>query len=305
MTKAVLKRIAHISDIHFGRISNQNVVKALVEDINKAKVDLVVVSCDLTQRAFGHQFRAARRMLKAFDAPTLVVPGNHDVFPLWRLFSRLLDPLRRYKNIISRDLAPRKVLYSSGSATASDAKKTSTRVVDGLVLVESTVRRETVPEVVVQGINSAFGWTVQGGRITAKELDQIKTGFKGVPKSAFKVLVVHHHLAELEELGDHDLSKGAHEAFATAHEMNVDLILSGHLHISHVAHVSIHEGANPIIVATSGTSTSSRGRGQDPLGNYYNLIEVQDGRVDIEEKRFDAAHSTFTRSAQNSFRRNN
>ncbi|MDG1755160.1 MAG: metallophosphoesterase, partial [Rhodothermales bacterium] len=63
-----MTRIAHISDIHFGRIAYANdaqidIVQALIDDINAASVDLVVVSGDLTQRAFGHQFRAARRML--------------------------------------------------------------------------------------------------------------------------------------------------------------------------------------------------------------------------------------------------
>ncbi|MDA0874371.1 MAG: metallophosphoesterase, partial [Bacteroidetes bacterium] len=62
-----MTRLAHISDIHFGRIAHPGIVDALVSDINAAKVDLVVVSGDLTQRAFGHQFRAARRMLEAFD----------------------------------------------------------------------------------------------------------------------------------------------------------------------------------------------------------------------------------------------
>ena len=77
---AALTRIAHISDIHFGRIAHPEIVDALVRDINAANVKLVVVSGDLTQRAFKHQFKAARQMLDAFDAPTLVVPGNHDVF---------------------------------------------------------------------------------------------------------------------------------------------------------------------------------------------------------------------------------
>jgi 3',5'-cyclic AMP phosphodiesterase CpdA len=54
-----LTRIAHISDIHFGKISHPTIVEALVRDINESIVDLVVVSGDLTQRAFGHQFRAA------------------------------------------------------------------------------------------------------------------------------------------------------------------------------------------------------------------------------------------------------
>ncbi len=247
-----MTRIAHISDIHFGRIKHPSIVQALIDDINDAEADLVVVSGDLTQRAFGHQFRAARRMLDAFDAPTLVVPGNHDVFPWWRILSRLFDPLRRYRKLIQPNLAPR----WKG---------------DG---------------VIVQGINSAFGWSIQGGRITDLELQQIEDGFTDALKDDFRVLVVHHHLAELEELGDHDLSRGAQKAFDTAHAAGVGLILCGHLHQSHVAHVSVHEGARPIIVATSGTSTSSRARGEDRSANFYNQIQITPEQITVEERRF-------------------
>ena len=263
-------------------------MEALVRDINESIVDLVVVSGDLTQRAFGHQFRAARRMLEAFDAPTLVVQGNHDVFPWWRLGSRLFDPLRRYKRLITADLAPRLEL---GGPEAEVRPETSSDKI------------QPAAHVVVQGINSAFGWTIQGGRITKKELSQIREGFSDVPKGVFRVLVVHHHLAELELLGYHDLSKGAHDAFRTAHEMEVDLILSGHLHISHVAHVSIHEGAKPIIVATSGTSTSSRGRGGEPAANYFNRIVIMSAQILIEERKYDLISETFQKNHELYFTR--
>jgi len=262
-----MTRIAHISDIHFGRIAHPGIVDALVADINAAEVDLVVASGDLTQRAFGHQFRAARRMLDAFDAPVLVVPGNHDVFPWWRLFSRLFDPLRRFKKLISPDLAPH---WSND-------------------------------DVAVQGINTAFGWTIQGGRITDSELDQIRDGFDRAPGEVFRVLVVHHHLAELIELGDHDLARGAENAFKTAHEAGVGLILCGHLHIAHIAHVEKHPG-DGIIVATAGTCTSNRGRGVDRSANQFNLIEIgTGGGIRIEERRFNRETGHFGEYAVHRF----
>lgn len=279
-------RIAHISDIHFGKIAHHGIVDELIKDINAADVDLVVVSGDLTQRAFGHQFRAARRMLDAFDAPTLVVPGNHDVYPWWRPLSRLFDPLRRYRRLICSNLSPRFELFAANCRRyGSPAFQSLAKTAEG--------SDSSVPELVVQGINSAYGWTIQGGRILPVDLHQIEKGFANVPGSAFKVLVVHHHLAELTLLGDHDLSKGAEKAFDTAHQAKVDLILSGHLHISHVAHVSRHEGEKPIVVATSGTSTSSRGRGDDPQGNYYNVIDIFTNNFLVAEKRFNATSGKY------------
>ena len=265
-----MTRIAHISDIHFGRIAYANdaqidIVQALIDDINAASVDLVVVSGDLTQRAFGHQFRAARRMLDAFYAPTLVVPGNHDVFPWWRLLSRLFDPLRRYRKLISPDLNPRVELKDA----------------------------------VVVGINSAHGWTVQGGRITASELDQIRHGFEGTASGTARILVVHHHITKLTGLGDHDMVKGAEQARALVCEANVGLILSGHLHIDHVE--MIEAEGNRYIVASCGTSTSSRGRGKEGSVNLYNLISIEGSAVDIETKRFNSAEQLYATQSQQSF----
>jgi len=258
-----LTRIAHISDIHFGRIAYANdaqidIVQALIDDINAASVDLVVVSGDLTQRAFGHQFRAARRMLEAFDAPTLVVPGNHDVFPWWRLLSRLFDPLRRYRKLISPDLNPRVELKDA----------------------------------VVVGINSAHGWTVQGGRVRESELDQIRDGFGQANTKNRRILVVHHHIARLDALGDHDLSKGADAAFKVAVESGVDLVLSGHLHIAH--NTICGEGEAAFVVASCGTSTSSRGRGSDKAANSYNVIGLTDSSLEIEQRQFDSDSNQYT-----------
>ena len=263
-----MTRIAHISDIHFGRIAHPGIVDALVADINAADVDLVIASGDLTQRAFGHQFRAAARMLEAFDAPTLVVPGNHDVYPWWRLFSRLFDPLRRYKRLIEKDLAP-----SWQNA-----------------------------DVAVKGVNTAFGWTVQGGRITQKELQQIRTGYDGAPGEALRILVVHHHLAELIALAGHDLARGAELAFEAARQSGVKLVLCGHLHIAHVAPVGLHPG-DGIIVATAGTCTSNRGRGKDKAINHFNLISVEDEELRIEERVYRPDQDAFEAVANHRFDR--
>jgi len=261
-----MTRIAHISDIHFGRIAHPGIVDALVADINAAKVDLVIASGDLTQRAFGHQFRAARRMLDAFDAPTLVVPGNHDVFPWWRFFSRLFDPLRRYKRLITDDLAPH--WFNE--------------------------------DVAVQGINTAFGWTIQGGRITEKELDQIRHGFDRAPGEALKILVVHHHLAELIALAGHDVARGAENAFQVAQEAGVGLILCGHLHIAHIAPVGMHPG-DGIIVATAGTCTSNRGRGSNKAVNHFNLITVENAHIRVEERIYQPSEERYEEVAAHRF----
>ncbi|KKL56821.1 hypothetical protein LCGC14_2241560, partial [marine sediment metagenome] len=82
-----MRRILHLSDLHFGRIRT-DLVDPLLSSIHQLRPDLVVLSGDLTQRARRRQFADARAFLDRIEAPTLTVPGNHDV-PLDNLFVRL------------------------------------------------------------------------------------------------------------------------------------------------------------------------------------------------------------------------
>ncbi len=54
-----MRTIAHLSDLHFGRI-DEAVLSPLERAVTEACPDLVVVSGDLTQRARSREFRAAR-----------------------------------------------------------------------------------------------------------------------------------------------------------------------------------------------------------------------------------------------------
>ena len=91
--------VAHLSDLHFGR-TDPRVVDALAADLDRHRPDLVVVSGDLTQRARAHQFAEARAFLASLPAPVLVVPGNHDLAPLYRPLSRLLQPRARFRHAL-------------------------------------------------------------------------------------------------------------------------------------------------------------------------------------------------------------
>lgn len=262
--------IAHISDIHFGKIAHPTIVDDLVADVNAHEVGLVAVSGDLTQRAKPHQFRAARAMLDAFEAPTLVVPGNHDVFAWWhRPVSRIFDPLRRYRKYIMDDLMP-------------------TFVKDG---------------VAVLGINSAYGLTIKGGRIDEASIACIRSFFGAQEAGTFKVLVVHHHLTKIHALGRHDVARHARRTLDAAMDARVDLILCGHLHVSHIEPLEIIPGAHRLVIASAGTATSSRGRKEHRDTNFYNLITVSDREFVVEERCYDAEHRRFVVESTTRFER--
>lgn len=88
--------VAHISDLHFGR-TDTTVVEALLGDLARQRPDLVIVSGDLTQRARTRQFAEARDFLDRLPAPALVVPGNHDIAPLYRPLNRLFRPRAKFE----------------------------------------------------------------------------------------------------------------------------------------------------------------------------------------------------------------
>ena len=244
--------IAHLSDVHFGKIAQAGIVEALVDEVNGLDVRLVAVSGDLTQRARNREYRAARAMLEAFTPPTIVVPGNHDVYAWWRPFRRVGWPLRRYRRHITPDLTP-------------------TFTEDGLAAL---------------GINSAFGRTVKGGRIGSTARQAITDFFSRTDAEAFKVLVVHHHLTRIQALGSHDVARKARKALRAASDAGVDLVLCGHLHVSHVHPLETEPGAHRLVIASAGTATSSRGRASNRDTNFYNLVRVGPDAFEIEERRY-------------------
>lgn len=261
--------LAHLSDVHFGRIAHPGIVDALVDEVNGAGLDLVVLSGDLTQRARHSEFEAAQSLLDRIVPPVLVVAGNHDVYPWWRPVRRLATPLHRYQQYITTDLAP---------SFATDG-------------------------VAVQGLTSAFGATIKGGRIGPKDRQVLRSAFDDAREEAFKVLVLHHHLTELQSLGPHDVARQARKTLDAAVEVGVELILCGHLHVSHIEPLTIIPGKRRIVVTSAGTATSNRWRTAHGPTNFYNVITVEDDVFSIEERRYDPSDEQFVRESTTRFDR--
>lgn len=267
-------RLAHLSDIHFGRITHPGVVDAIVREINAKDFNLVVVSGDLTQRARRHEYREARAMLDSFDAPVLVVPGNHDVRAWWHNpFERVWRSTLRFQRFITKDLRP----------------------------------SVTQPGLAVFGLNSAHGVTIKGGRIRSADVHAMESFFASQPAGAFRVLVLHHHLTRLAKLGNHDVSIGAKHALHAAQRSGVDLVLCGHLHRSHVDRIEVvrpgRADADRLVIASAGTATSSRGRGDDKASNVYNWITIDQGGFVVQERQFVPHEGVFEVLRESEFAR--
>lgn len=263
-------RIVHLSDLHFGRISQPQILDALASDVNEARADLVVISGDFTQRALHRQFRDAKAWLATLNAPQLVVPGNHDVFPWWRPGSRVFSPLSRYSAYLGKEMI-------------------------------RTFKKEGLA---VLGINSAHGRTIKGGHVTQKSQEAITSFFSNTDPTDFKILTLHHHLVPLSGLMPHDVARFGDKTFETALKSGVNLILCGHIHVSHVETLDGKEGKR-LVVASAGTATSSRGRRSNRFQNFYNLIEIYAKDFLIKERQYIPDDQRFVESRVNRFERRN
>jgi 3',5'-cyclic AMP phosphodiesterase CpdA len=247
-----VKIIAHISDPHFGR-DIPEVAAGLLAELNgltAPRPSLIAISGDLTQRARRSQFREARAFLDQLIAPYLVVPGNHDI-PMYDVVHRFLSPMSRYERFISKDMTP---FYEDD-------------------------------EMVVCGMNTAHGHTIKDGIVRADQLATVCKRFALHPKR-WKLLVAHHPFVVPRQIAHEFLVDGADEAVPKLVAVKVDIILTGHLHVSY-AHAPDAAGYrsedHSILGVNAGTCVSNRHRGEP---NSYNRLEINGDMITIVNRQW-------------------
>ena len=240
-----MRTLVHLSDLHFGRV-DEAVLGPLRDTIEALAPDLLVVSGDLTQRARASQFRAARAYLDTLPKPQLIVPGNHDV-PLFNLFARFFTPLRSYRRIMTADLEP--------------------TFIDDVIAVV--------------GVNTARSATWKGGRINEEQVARVRQKICHLPDEIVKIVVTHHPFDVPKDSGEADQIVGrARMAMEHLAECGADVLISGHLHETHVGHTADRYkiAGHSALVVQAGTATSSRTR-ESP--NSFNVLRLQGRHIEI------------------------
>ncbi len=258
-----MRTIAHVSDLHFGRV-DEDVAAGLLEELRRRSPDLVVVSGDLTQRARRREFRAAREYLDRIPVPRVVVPGNHDV-PLFDIARRFLAPLDRYRRYI-------------------DPEPNGSWEDDRLLVV---------------GINTARSLTWKNGRVSEEQMRDIARAFRPGDER-FKIAVTHHPFIPPPTGRPSALVGRARRVVPVLRGCGVDLLLAGHLHVGYTGNIAHHylDSAHSILVAHAGTAISRRVRSEP---NSYNWITVDPPHLAIEARRWRG--SQFVAGAQARFRK--
>jgi 3',5'-cyclic AMP phosphodiesterase CpdA len=256
---------AQVSDLHFGR-HDPRVAEALLRALNASRPAVVILSGDLTQRAFAREFRAARAWLDRLEPRWLAVPGNHDI-PLYDVVRRLLSPLGYWHRYVTADMAP---FFTDG-------------------------------QVAILGLNSARRNRWKEGRIADEQIEVARQRFCSLPPAPLRVLVTHHPFLPAPEDRRWTPMQRAEEALDALADCHLDLLLSGHQHRAYSADVERHyeKATRRLLAAHSGTSISTRFRGGEP--NTWNWFEWADPDLRLEVRTL--VGSEFVATGRRTFRR--
>ena len=251
--------LVQISDLHFGAL-NGATLAPLQKRISDLQPDLLVVSGDLTQRARPHQFdEAATFIASLHDCPRLIVPGNHDV-PLWNLWRRFIDPHRHFNRHFGSD----------------------------------HFSRFTSDSLAILGIDTTRSFTIRNGRINKQQLTEI-ADFFAPHHNKWKIVVAHHPFVLPEDVEGESVVGRANTALASFLEEKIDLLLTGHRHVSWNNMLE-----STTLTVHAGTATSSRTRSEC---NAFNELRFDEDSVTIRTYHWQENDLEFQLSNESSWQR--
>lgn len=270
--------LLHLSDLHFGHPEVPEAIAAIARRFVERRWNVIAVSGDLTQRNRRSQFVKARAFVQQarVSAPTVAIPGNHDVAWWWNPCG--LGATRwmygGYRRWISADLEP--TLRSAGASVVS------VNTSHGIRLFTLTKRLRDLS--VVGAIQPA-----QRAR-AARELALS-------PAGDLRVLMVHHNVlrgALSNRWGLTSRERGLDDVAATGCE----LVLCGHDHEGQVAEVE--RGGRRFVVSQANT-VSTRARAGRPIS--FHEIEWEAATITVTRQEWHNSIGDFVEGPSWSFAR--
>ncbi|MGE0172101.1 MAG: metallophosphoesterase [Oligoflexales bacterium] len=270
-----MKRILHISDLHFGPWFNPAPAQGVLRFCEDTRPDCIIISGDLTQRAKPREFEQVREYLASLNkfAKTIVVPGNHDI-PLYRVWERAFSPYGLYRKFVNKDL--------NGVHVWDDV---------GVVAVNSTHPYLKITE----------------GRYN-QQLDELcNKGFGAAASDSLRVLVMHHNLMPFLRQKRVKLPHRSKLLLEILNRHKIDILLSGHAHQAYILEAvdlfSSYGTTYDSLIVNCGTTTSLRGRGNERQKNTLNIIVTTESNIEIAHHMFDAQSGRFLPASTHRFPR--
>jgi len=145
------------------------------------------------------------------------------------------------------------------------------------------------------------------GRIDDSQLLFAAWAFSESAEGDFRILVAHHNLIPAPDHEPHQFLPGYQRCLKAFSRMRVDLVLGGHLHRAFLgssldAYPQARD-AHGIVIAHSGTTTSTRGRARERGQNSLNLIRVETGQLSIVPHLFNRTNGEFLPTGTHTFSR--
>ncbi|WP_180111637.1 MULTISPECIES: metallophosphoesterase [unclassified Acinetobacter] len=233
--------ILHLSDLHFGT-EKPECMRAIQQFCRENRIEAVVASGDLTQRARYRQFYACKQFLESLKLPYIVVPGNHDI-PLYHLWNRVFSPFARYQLFFGA--------------------------------MENVLETE---HFYLIGINSIRRRYHTRGHVSLEQIHHVDELLKHAPPNKVKLIIAHQpfYTPPNDPHGVKDCPVQGHLALEQWSQHGLNGLLHGHLHVP--ASYDLNQiyalgAAHPVWDIHAGTATSYRLH--DNLANSFNVIDEQ------------------------------
>lgn len=254
-----MRTILHVSDLHFDK-ADPRLIALFLSECVRIRPDMVVMSGDLTQRAARREFEMVRVFLDALRAAGIgqfVIPGNHDIRPLYDPIARTLTPFDRYKDIIAEDIEPRSI----------------------------------DDEIAIAAIDTVCRGRISNGAVSKKQIERTNAWFAQIHTDALRIVVSHHPFDLPPGRSTRPPTVGAERTIRGLDPSRIDLYLSGHHHVSSVISTGDRYaglGASSIAVQAGTLSLREYGETQS-----FNVLTIHRDEIRVDVYHLDASKSRF------------
>ena len=237
--------IIQFADIHFG-VEDEEAMAALAATVKTLKPDVTVICGDITQNGKKAEFYAARDWIRTLSGPKVITPGNHDT-PMFGVFQRFFDPFGRYNRII---------------APLSEPHYTDQYV-------------SIVPLNTARGWQAKTDWSL--GVVDMDKLEIVINQLKATEPSTVKMIAVHHPFIYPPTSPLQKETEQGRDALKRLSDMNIDAVLSGHVH----APFTLERQPDETEIMSIGSGTLSVRRRDKPAS--FNHIVIDGETVEVTE----------------------